>query len=42
VEQWEEEKGMEVTLLKKIIQHRIQREMKTTDTPILTWTNKGK
>jgi hypothetical protein len=35
VEQWEEEEGMETNLLKKIIQHRIHREMKKIDTQYL-------
>jgi hypothetical protein len=38
VEQWEEEEGMETTLLKNIIQYRIQREMKKMDTQFLTPT----
>jgi hypothetical protein len=37
VEEWEEEE-MEITLLKKIIQHRIQWNMKKTDTQFLTPT----
>jgi hypothetical protein len=36
VEQWEEEEGMETTLLKKIIEYRIQWEMKKMDTKFLT------
>jgi hypothetical protein len=32
VEHWEEEEGMETTLLKKIIQYGIQWEMKKMDT----------
>jgi hypothetical protein len=32
VERWEEVEGMETTLPPKIIQYRIQREMKKTDT----------
>jgi hypothetical protein len=35
---WEEEKGMETTLLKKTIQYRIQWEMKKIDTQFLTPT----
>jgi hypothetical protein len=35
VELWEEEKGMETTLLKKIIQYRIKMEMKIIDTKFL-------
>jgi hypothetical protein len=39
VEQWEEEEGMETTLLKKIqFKYRIHREMKKTDTQFLTPT----
>jgi hypothetical protein len=38
VEQWEEEEGMEITILKKKIQYRIQWEMKKMDTPFLTST----
>jgi hypothetical protein len=34
----EEEEGMETTLLKKIIQYRIQWEMKKMNTPFLTST----
>jgi hypothetical protein len=38
VELWEEEVGMETTLLKKIIQYRIQQEIKKMDTQFLTST----
>jgi hypothetical protein len=38
VEQWEEEEGMEITLLKKKIQYRIQIEMKKMHTQFLTLT----
>jgi hypothetical protein len=38
VELWEEEEGMETTLLNKIIQFKIQREMKKMDTQLLTPT----
>jgi hypothetical protein len=39
VERWEEEKGMEITLLKKkIIQYRTQCEMKKMDSQFLTPT----
>jgi hypothetical protein len=38
VERWEEEKGMETTLFKKIIEYRIQWEMKKMDTQFLTPT----
>jgi hypothetical protein len=39
MEQWEdEEEGMEPTLLKRIIQYKIQREIKKTDTQFLTAT----
>jgi UDP-galactopyranose mutase len=40
VEQWEEEEGMEMTLLKKIISHRIKREMKKMDTQFQTQKTK--
>jgi hypothetical protein len=35
MELWEEEEGMETTLLKKIIQYRIQWEMKKMNTQFL-------
>jgi hypothetical protein len=38
VEQWEDEKGMETILPPKIIQYRIQRGMKKTDTQFQTPT----
>jgi hypothetical protein len=38
VEQWEEEEGMETTVLKKIIQYRIQWEMKKMDPHFLIST----
>jgi hypothetical protein len=38
VKQWEEEEGMETTVLKKIIQYRIQWEMKKMDIQFLTST----
>jgi hypothetical protein len=38
VERWEEEEGMEITLFKKIMQYRTQREMKKMNTQYLTPT----
>jgi hypothetical protein len=38
VDQWKEEGGMETIFLKKVIQYRIQWEMKKMDTQFLTPT----
>jgi hypothetical protein len=38
VQQWEDEKGMEIILPPKINKYKIQREMKKTDTQLQTPT----